>query len=472
MSRYLALFFTLAAFSRLLHGQMEQPPTSTELAEIAARGQALAEYDQAAWHASDAVEVLHPPAETVQRYVARKTPAGWIVCWGYFDKAHTRFLISYEAKQGVIPTEYTVVKHDPVIEDTDYYFHAATALETARKDFFSNKHPARPYNISVLPDKAGGWYIYAIPAQQDLAILPYGGDLRYTISGDGVKILDRRQMHRSVQEESMPSDGSRPFFGFHSHILSDVPEDSDIFYAMTRKAQQGEWVATQKYAYEITPDFSFVYLGNTKDVAAFLSNNDCHSLATHTNLCTEKSDSLRIYLISFLWISTGLLHEAWPLQPSASFENASCKDGQIWITLKLSLRNVGDSDLLLSRAVAGNWIQARFANRPADLISEKYEKLVFASIDPDLKPSNDDSFAPLASGKSLEITKELPLIGLDPKGKNVARLLVFTWFPGDEKPPKELVDRYAKSGTLFTDSVLTGPLPFKLDPKLVESCKK
>jgi hypothetical protein len=169
---------------------------------------------------------------------------------------------------------------------------------------------------------------------------------------------------------------------------------------------------------------------------------------------------------------TELLPEAWPLQPSASFENANCKDGQIWITLKLSLRNVGDSNLLLSRAYAGNVIQARFANSPADLISEKYEILGFISLDPKIDKSNDDSFAPLSPGEVIERSKEVPLISLDPKGKNVAQLLVYTWFTGDEKPPKQIVDRYAKSGTLFTDSVLTGPLPFTLDPKLVESCKK
>jgi hypothetical protein len=468
------LFVTLAlvALSGGAIGQTERPPTAEELAEVAARGQALAEYDQAAWHAGDAVEALHPAGTTVQRYVARKTPSGWTVAYGVFDPAHTRFLISYEAKQGANPIEYTVVKNDPAIEDTDFYFHAASAQETAMKDFNASPHPERPYNISVLPAKTGDWYVYAIPAQQDLAILPFGGDLRYTVSFDGAKILERRQMHQTVLEQSAPPNGVRPDFYFHTHILSDLPEDSDIFYAMTRRTERGEWVATKKYMYEITPDFSLVYLGNTKDVAAFLSNNDCHSFAPHARLCAEKSDSLRLHLISFLWRLTELLPEAWPLAPNASFENASCKDGQIWITLKLSLQNVGDSDLIISRAVAGNWIQARFANNPADLLSGKYEKLLFVAIVPNLKPSNDDSFAPLDRGNAIEVSKEVPLMGLDPKDKNVAQLLVYTWFPGDDKPPKELVDRYAKSGTLFTDSVLTGPLPFTLDPKLVESCKK
>jgi hypothetical protein len=304
-----------------------------------------------------------------------------------------------------------------------------------------------------------------------LAILPHGGDLRYEVSFDGAKILDRRQMHKTVLEESLPAGGGRPGFDFHSHILSDLPEDSDIFYAITRRAGQGEWVASKKYTYEITPEFSLGYLGETKQVADFLGRRDCRSIKAHANLCADNWDAIRLKTLSALWNLSGLFHEAWPLEPSATFENARCKDGQIWMTLKVSLRNVGDSDLVISRAVAGNWIQARFADSPPDLLSEKYEKLVFASMDPKLNKSNDDSFTPLSPGKALEMSKELPLIGLDPKGKSVVQLLIYTWFPGDEKPPRQILDRFANSGTLFTDSVLTDLLPFTLDPKLVESCK-
>ena len=471
MRDVLLVTFALAAFSGGALSQTEKASTAEELKEIAARGQALAEYDQAAWHASDAVEALHPAPETELRYVARKTSAGWIVEWGYFDKAHSRFLIIYEAKQGANLTEFTVAKNDPPLEDADFDFHAASALETARKDFRASAHPARPYNISVLPARTGEWYVYAIPAQQDLAILPYGGDLRYTVSFDGAKILDRRQMHQTVLEQSTPPDGGRPDFYFHTHILSDLPEDSDVFYAMTPKAEQGEWVASKRYTYEITPDFSLGYLGVTPKVADFLSKRDCKSIKAQADLCADKSDGTRLMTLSALWRSIGLLPEAWPFQPSASFDDAQCKNGQIWLTLKVTLRNVGDSDLVISRAVAGNWIQARFASSPAELITDKYEKLVFASIDPKLNQSNDDSFAPLAPGKAFEMSKDVPLIGLDPKGKRVAQLLIYTWFPGDEKPPKQILDRFANSGTLFTGSVLTDPLPFTLDPKLVESCK-
>jgi len=49
------------------------PPSEAELTDITARGRALAEYDAAAWHATDAVVPLNPTEGTVERYVARKT---------------------------------------------------------------------------------------------------------------------------------------------------------------------------------------------------------------------------------------------------------------------------------------------------------------------------------------------------------------------------------------------------------------
>jgi hypothetical protein len=472
MKHLVFLTFALFALPANVAGQSGKPPTPEGLAEIAARGRALAEYDQAAWHASDAVQALHPTVEAVQRYVARKTPGGWIVAWGAFDKSHTRFLISYEAIQGAKPDEFTVSKHDPPQEDTDFFFHAASALEAARADFSASSHPACPYNLSVLPAPNGAWYVYAIPGQQYTKVLPYGGDVRYTISSDGSKILDRRRMHQVVHEDPLPAGGGGPEFGYHTHVMSDSPEDSDIFYAMTRRAEQGEWVATRAYTYQISPGFALGLVGETKDVAEALSKRDCHLIQAQAALCADKADATRLRVLSTLWRLTGVLPEEWPLEANVAFENARCKDGQIWLTLTVSLRNVGDSDVVVSRAMAGNWIQARFAGSPADLISGKYDKLLFVALDPKFDPSKDDSFAPLSPGKEIQTSKDVFLADLDPRGKNVAQFLIFTWLTNGEKPGEQIRKRFAPAGNFYTEPVMTGPMPFTLDPKLVEGCRK
>lgn len=158
----------------------------------------------------------------------KQTQVGWLH-WGRFNDAGTRFLITYEAQQKGESIDYTVIKHDPPVE--------------ARGAFYGEFKPTRPYNISVLPAANEQWYVYAIPGQTDAAVLPYGGDVRYTISADGTNILEKRQMHKIVLEEPLEK---IPQFSFHTHFLSDVPEDSDVFYALTRKATDGEWIATTK----------------------------------------------------------------------------------------------------------------------------------------------------------------------------------------------------------------------------------
>ena len=251
------LSYTLVAES-----QTEKPPTPSYLVEIAERGQALTEYDAVAWHATDAVQPLNPPKGMFQRYLARKIDKGWVVAFGRFDENKTKFLIVYEAVQDSSDLkQFKVLQHDPPIEDTGAYFYAAKAHELASNEFVNAIKPLRPYNISILP-ASGGWYVYAIPAQTDFAVLPYGGDFRYLVSPDGSKIMETRQMHKTVLEEKVSKEPTS--FSFHTHILSDIPEDSDLFYAHTRNANQ-EWIATKKYLYRIQQG-GLNYLGRTDEI--------------------------------------------------------------------------------------------------------------------------------------------------------------------------------------------------------------
>jgi hypothetical protein len=132
--------------------QKPQLPASDGLAAIATRGKLLYEYDQAAWHSTDAVQNVDTTKGVIDRYVAQKTESGWIVMWGRFTQSRDKFLIAYEAIQSESPGVFTVKKHEPPLEDTGFYFHAAVAIATARQEFHGEQ---RPYNMAVLPaDKA------------------------------------------------------------------------------------------------------------------------------------------------------------------------------------------------------------------------------------------------------------------------------------------------------------------------------
>src|SRR5690242_12424561 len=73
----------LACAASTVGAQQTTPPTDSALAAITARGRALAAYDYAAWHGTDAVIALHPPRGTIRGYIARRTDVGWMVAFGY-----------------------------------------------------------------------------------------------------------------------------------------------------------------------------------------------------------------------------------------------------------------------------------------------------------------------------------------------------------------------------------------------------
>jgi glucosylceramidase len=89
-----------------------------------------------------------------------------------------------------------------------------------------------------------------------------GGALEFhldSVSGtlDGASIVEKRQLHKTILEtstSSMPQD-STPTWGYHTHVLSDVPEDTDVFYVLTRKPSMPEAVGTlHKKLYAISVD--------------------------------------------------------------------------------------------------------------------------------------------------------------------------------------------------------------------------
>lgn len=90
LSRLLA---TLALLIAAVVVNASQKPTRAELEAITERGRLLAEYDAAAWHATDAMLATHPKEGSSNRYIAHKTEAGWVVDFGRLSTAGDKFLV-------------------------------------------------------------------------------------------------------------------------------------------------------------------------------------------------------------------------------------------------------------------------------------------------------------------------------------------------------------------------------------------
>jgi hypothetical protein len=247
------LLLLLLTASILVAGD-KKAKSNPVMADVTTRGRALYEYDQTAWHGTDAVLAMHPPKEFHPRYIARRTDNGWYVVFGVLNEQRDRFYITYEATQGKTLQDFTAKKIDPPREDTSFYLAAAKAIDTALLDFKGEK---RPYNVAVLPAANDQFYVYVYPAQTKNDVYPLGGDVRYLLSADGGRIVERRQLHKTIIEltpASIPK-GTTAAGGVHSHILSDVPEDTDIFHVLARQPPQPEFIGTSnKKFYEISED--------------------------------------------------------------------------------------------------------------------------------------------------------------------------------------------------------------------------
>jgi hypothetical protein len=251
----LATVFAVVAglFAQNVRGVAE-----AELAAITERGRALAEYDQAAWHATDAVQTANPKTVEGQHYLARKENGKWTVVFGALNAGKSKFLIGYEATEAAKEKQFSVKHDDPAREDSGFFLFAARALELALADFGP---AARPYNAAVLPAKSGNasdaeaLFVYLYPGQTRAGVYPLGGDARYLVSADGTRILAKRQMHKTVIENRPPK-GKKLEAGFHTHVLSDSPEDTDVLHVLQQSPPVPEFVSTRHFLFEIAADGS------------------------------------------------------------------------------------------------------------------------------------------------------------------------------------------------------------------------
>ncbi len=251
------LFAVLARQAAHVSAQNTAPPSDTELAAITERGRTLAEYDAAAWHATDAVQMANPKNAAGQQYLAKKKNGRWTVVFGSLDADKMKFVIAYETEQLASAKEFAAKKDEPAKDDTGFYLFAARALGLALTDF---GQASRPYNVAVMPadgsdagTSGADLYVYVYPAQTKPGIYPLGGDVRYLISADGMKILSKRAMHKTVIEKPSAK-GKKVVAGVHTHLLSDEPEDTDVLHVLQQDPPAPEIVATRHYVYEVASD--------------------------------------------------------------------------------------------------------------------------------------------------------------------------------------------------------------------------
>jgi hypothetical protein len=246
----LILCFVSTAFS-----QRTEPGSAAELAAITDRGRALYAYDLAAWHATDAVLALKPQDGSIGSYIAKRVGDKWTVVFGKLNTDRSAYLVAYEATQST-PKEFTVKSFATPKEEKGFFRLAALAIDLAKESF---EGANRPYNVAVLPAEADHLFIYLLPAQTEQGVFPLGGDVRFKVSPDSTKVIEKRQLHKSIIEFRVP-EGQIPQSGYHTAILDDIPEDTDVFHVLARRPSVPELVVTNKFVYQVKVDGSIIYM--------------------------------------------------------------------------------------------------------------------------------------------------------------------------------------------------------------------
>jgi hypothetical protein len=225
----------------------------SELDAITTRGREIAAYDAAAWHGTDAVLALHPAEGRVRSYVARRRADDlWEVTFGRLSVDRDTFVVAYRAVQARPESEeFHATAVEPAEADTGHLARAARALDLAAHDL---GRVSRPYNRVILaqPDSSG-WYVYLMPAPTRAGYWPLGADTRYRVSRDGQQILEKRRLHNTVLEYGPPgkSDSTQLAAGYHSAVLDDRPEDTDVFLVLSRTPLVPEYIVSRTFYFRI-----------------------------------------------------------------------------------------------------------------------------------------------------------------------------------------------------------------------------
>ncbi len=236
-----------------MSAQAVPPPADSALAGITARGRQLAAYDQVSASATDALLATWPNPTGIEGFWAQQLNGGaWRVIFARLNAAGDSLVVAATVDQVGSTDSFTVERRERQGTETERL--AFRALRSASRDFQAEPRAYNgPYNTAVLPDPRGGWWVYFLPGQTQVAVVPHGGDLRYAVAADGITIRDKLIMHKSVLNLAVPAAAEA---GMHTVITADLPHDSDVFLVLSRRPRKPEVVVTEHFRFEIGVDGS------------------------------------------------------------------------------------------------------------------------------------------------------------------------------------------------------------------------
>jgi hypothetical protein len=249
----------IAALLALLLALPVAAQTQEEQARLdwtVARGQLLFDVDRAAWVTTDDMMARLGDSEKglVRGWTVERDGRGFVVTY-YGGEGDARFALyrgRVENRQ-VVSRETFATGGRPLL--TPFQRRLADAFMAARTIGEQPCTPARFNGAVIPPDRPDGPIdVYALSAQTDANVFPFGGHYRITIAADGTQ-SGKRGFMRTCFNAPRPGPGApgeRPIGMVLSHLLDPVPTEIHVFMSIWIRMPIYVATATNRRIWEVT----------------------------------------------------------------------------------------------------------------------------------------------------------------------------------------------------------------------------
>jgi hypothetical protein len=205
----------------------------TQLAENLDRGLQLHEYDQAAWHVTDAAMAALPDEakRQLRGYISTSAEDGLLTTFFGEDPKGSFYRLYSAVWTGSEVTRPTLYAPDQRVAVTADERQLILARRVALEDAAGLKTCSQaPANAIVLPGKTTGTtHVYVLTPQTTTDRFPFGGHSRIDVR-DG-KIVAKRAFTKGCIDLERPKAGSanEPAAIYITHLLDSVPTEIHVF---------------------------------------------------------------------------------------------------------------------------------------------------------------------------------------------------------------------------------------------------
>lgn len=245
----------LAAVAPAISQSQSRPAADQELAAISKRGQILAQMQTLKDSATDLLltkKQQHLDCATTAgaelSVLVQLPPYGETkVVYGRLGASQDTYLIDFVVTGN--KGNMAIKTFSTALRDNEYFWDAARALSRARQS--TGGWPGS-YLVLPLDKNHKRFYVYLYPRDKGKTYL-LGGDKRYKVilDGDSAQIAETKQLHRATLTYQVKKNAR---FSYHSAVVDDKPEDTDVLHVLTRKPCLPELVSTANYLYRIETD--------------------------------------------------------------------------------------------------------------------------------------------------------------------------------------------------------------------------